>query len=166
MMRPFKSRRGRSRSWQLGMLVTGAAALALTAAACSSGTTSSSGGAPVKGGTAVFALAPSTAANYIFPYISANNQSIANMQDLQFLLYRPLYWFGQGTEPTLNNSLSLAYPPTFSGSTVTIRLKPYKWSNGTPVTAQNVMFWLKTWSRTCRRTTACTPGSRATSSTT
>ena len=64
------------------------------------------------------------------------------MQDLQFLLYRPLYWFGQGTQPTLNKSLSLAYPPTFSGRTVTIKLKHYMWSNGTPVTAQNVMFWL------------------------
>jgi hypothetical protein len=73
MMRPFKSQRGRSRSWHCGMLVTGAVALALTAAACtSSGAQSSSGNTPVNGGTAVFALAPSTAANYIFPYISAN----------------------------------------------------------------------------------------------
>jgi hypothetical protein len=142
MMRQSKSGRGRSRSWHCGMLVTGAAALALTAAACTSSAQSSSGSTPVEGGTATFALAPSTAANYIFPYISANNQSIANMQDLQFLLYRPLYWFGKGSEPTLNNSLSLAYPPTFSGATVTIRLKHYMWSNGTPVTAQNVMFWL------------------------
>jgi peptide/nickel transport system substrate-binding protein len=141
MMAPSKSRQGRPRSWHCAM-VTGAAALALTAAACTSGAPSSSGNTPVKGGTAVFALAPSTAANYIFPYISANNQSIANMQDLQFLLYRPLYWFGQGTEPNLNNSLSLAYPPAFSGKTVTIRLKHYMWSNGTQVTAQNVMFWL------------------------
>jgi peptide/nickel transport system substrate-binding protein len=143
MMRPFRSQRGRSRSWHCGMLVAGAVALALTAAACtSSGAQSSSGNTPVNGGTAVFALAPSTAANYIFPYISANNQSIANMQDLQFLMYRPLYWFGKGSQPTLNNSLSLAYPPTFNGNTVTIRLKHYMWSNGTPVTAQNVMFWL------------------------
>jgi peptide/nickel transport system substrate-binding protein len=25
---------------------------------------------------------------------------------------------------------------------VTIKLKGYKWSNGTPVTAQDVMFWI------------------------
>ena len=142
MMRQPRSRRGRPRSWHCGMLVAGAAALALTAAACTSTAQSSSGSTPVKGGTAVFALAPSTVPNYIFPYISANQQSIANMQDLQFLLYRPLYWFGQGSEPTLNKSLSLAYPPTFSGDTVTIKLKPYMWSNGTRVTAQDVMFWL------------------------
>src|SRR3984885_6105601 len=142
VMRQPRSRRGRPRSWHCGMLVAGAVALALTAAACTSTAQPSSGSTPVKGGTAVFALAPSTVPNYIFPYISANQQSIANMQDLQFLMYRPLYWFGQGSEPTLNKSLSLAYPPTFSGDTVTIKLKPYMWSNGTRVTAQDVMFWL------------------------
>jgi peptide/nickel transport system substrate-binding protein len=141
-MRPSARHQGRFRSRRAAMLATGATALALAAAACTSTAPSSSGGKPVNGGTAVFALAPSTAANYIFPYISASNQSIANMQDLQFLLYRPLYWFGQGSQPTLNKSLSLAYPPVFSGRTVTIKLKHYMWSNGTPVTAQNVMFWL------------------------
>ena len=80
MMRQPKSRRGRPRSWHCGMLVAGAVVLALTAAACTSTAQSSSGSTPVKGGTAVFALAPSTVPNYIFPYISANQQSIANGQ--------------------------------------------------------------------------------------
>ena len=57
-------------------------------------------------------------------------------------MYRPLYWFGDGVQPTLNPSLSLANYPTFSGKNVTITLKPYKWSNGTPVTATDVAFWL------------------------
>jgi len=30
-------------------------------------------------------------------------------------MYRPLYWFGNGTSPTLNTSLSLANPPVFNG---------------------------------------------------
>ena len=45
-------------------------------------------------------------------------------------------------QPTVNNSLSLANPPSFSGTKVTITLKHYMWSNGTPVTAQDVKFWL------------------------
>ena len=57
-------------------------------------------------------------------------------------MYRPLYWFGQNGQPVVNNSLSLANPPTVSGQTLTITLKHYMWSNGTPVTAQDVMFWL------------------------
>ena len=42
----------------------------------------------------------------------------------------------------MNPSLSLANLPTVSGRTVTITLKHYMWSNGTQVTAQDVMFWL------------------------
>ena len=42
----------------------------------------------------------------------------------------------------LNPALSLADPPAFHGRTVTITLKHYRWSNGQPVTAQNVLFWL------------------------
>ena len=47
-----------------------------------------------------------------------------------------------GTQPTLNPSLSLADQPTYNGKQVTITLKNYKWSNGTAVTAQNVLFWI------------------------
>jgi peptide/nickel transport system substrate-binding protein len=121
----------------------GVAALAVAAAGCSSnGSSSSSGTTPVKGGTAVYALPPATTPNYIFPYVSSAYISDANIFYLQSLLYRELYWFGQNGQPTVNNSLSLANPPVFNGTKVTITLKHYLWSNGTPVTAQNVVFWL------------------------
>src|SRR6202046_522189 len=68
--------------------------------------------------------------------------SNVNLFDFTYLMYRPLYWFGTGVQPTLNTSLSLASAPVFSGRNVTINLKNYKWSNGTPVTAQDVMFWI------------------------
>src|SRR6202050_4630124 len=140
-------RHGRSRFRRRGRMLAaalGAAALALVAGACSS--TSSSGGAssgaPVKGGTAVYAEAPSTPPNYIFPFASSVYASNTNIFDLDWLMYRPLYWFGNGAQPTVNNSLSLANPPTFNGTKVTITLKHYMWSNGTPVTASDVKFWL------------------------
>jgi peptide/nickel transport system substrate-binding protein len=126
------------------MLAAGVAALALVAAGCSSssGGSASSGGTPVKGGTAVWAEPPSSTPSYIFPYMDSANISNLNLFDFQYQMYRPLYWFGQNGQPTVNNTLSLANPPSFSGRNVTITLKNYKWSNGTPVTAQNVMFWL------------------------
>jgi peptide/nickel transport system substrate-binding protein len=127
------------------MLVAGAAALALVAVGCggSSGGSSASGGAtPVKGGTAVWALPPSETPSYIFPYMNSANISNVNLFDFQYLMYRPLYWFGQGSQPVVNNSLSVANPPQFNGTKVTITLKHYMWSNGTPVTAQDVVFWL------------------------
>jgi peptide/nickel transport system substrate-binding protein len=141
----------RRRARRLFAAACGAAAIAITAAACGSSGTSSAGGAaaatptggtPVKGGTATYALPPSTVPNYIFPFDSSTFFSVSNSQYFQYLMYRPLYWFGQGTAPTLNSSLSLADPPSYNGRNVTIHLKGWKWSNGEQVSSQDVMFWL------------------------
>src|SRR5262252_1866708 len=125
-------------------VTAGVTALALAAAACASSGSSAppTGGTQVSGGTAVFAELPATPPNYIFPFTSSAYISIANLNQFSYLMYRPLYWFANGTNPTLNPSLSLANPPTFSGRTVTVTLKHYMWSNGTQVSAKNVVFWL------------------------
>jgi peptide/nickel transport system substrate-binding protein len=124
----------------------GAVALALVAAGCSSSSsTTGSGtttGAKVKGGTAVWALPPSSTPNYIFPFESSAYISVINSDNFAQLMYRPLYWFGDGAQPLMNPSLSLAAAPTWSGNTATINLKNYKWSDGTPVTSADVMFWV------------------------
>ena len=140
---PARLRRSRPRL-HLRLLAAGAAALALVAAGCSSSgsNNSSSGTTPVKGGTAVWAEPPSSVPTYIFPYVDSSNISNLNLFDLQYLMYRPLYWFGENGQPQPNNSLSLANPPVVSGRNVTITLKHYMWSDGTQVTAQDVMFWL------------------------
>ncbi len=124
-----------------------AAASITTLVACSSSSSGSSSsastaGTPVTGGTATWAEPPSDTPNYIFPFTSSAYISVSNIDQFSFLMYRPLYWFGDGSQPTLNPSLSLANYPTFSGNNVTITLKPYMWSNGTPVTATDVVFWL------------------------
>jgi peptide/nickel transport system substrate-binding protein len=126
------------------MLAVGVAvvASALVAAGCSSSSTSAVGTTPVSGGTATWAELPADVPNYIFPFTSSSYISVSNLEDFGWMLYRPLYWFGTGAAPTLNSSLSLANYPTFNGDKVTITLKPYKWSNGASVTAQNVVFWL------------------------
>jgi peptide/nickel transport system substrate-binding protein len=128
-----------SKMMAAGVAVT---ACALVAAGCNGSGNSAAGGTPAKGGTAVFAEPPSSPPSYIFPYMSSSVISDVNLFDFQYLMYRPLYWFGNGGQPTVNYSLSLAYPPKFNGTKVTITLRRYKWSNGTPVTAQDVMFWL------------------------
>jgi peptide/nickel transport system substrate-binding protein len=139
-MNPQRFRSGlRSRTLAVGV---GVVALALAAAGCASSTPSTVGTTPVSGGTVTWAEQPSATPNYIFPFTNSQFISVTNLEDFGYLMYRPLYWFGTGAAPTLNTSLSLASPPAFSGDQVTIRLKPYKWSNGQPVTAQNVMFWL------------------------
>jgi peptide/nickel transport system substrate-binding protein len=125
-----------------------AAALGLLAAACGSGSGSGTGstvptgGTPTEGGTVTYALQPSTVPNYIFPFASSANFTVVNSEYFQYLMYRPLYWFGNGTSPTLNANLSLADPPKYNGRQVTITLKGWKWSNGETVSAQDVMFWI------------------------
>jgi peptide/nickel transport system substrate-binding protein len=126
----------------IAAVTAGAAACALVTAGCASTSSSAVGTTPVSGGTAVWAEQPSDVPNYIFPFESSAYISVSNGADFNMMLYRPLYWFGTGAAPTLNTSLSLANYPTFSGKQVTITLKHYVWSNGQPVTAQNVVFWL------------------------
>jgi peptide/nickel transport system substrate-binding protein len=126
------------------------AAGALVLAACSSSpsssstTTAPSGGTKILGGTVKWGEPPSAIPNYIFPFQSLKYFSVTNDQEFEYMLYRPLYWFGVGDTPTLNTSLSMANPPVYSdGNTVaTITLKHYMWSNGEQVTAQDLVFWL------------------------
>ncbi|MGB6457493.1 MAG: ABC transporter substrate-binding protein, partial [Streptosporangiaceae bacterium] len=123
------------------------AGLAALAAACGPASSAASGGTTaVTGGTATYAMAPGSVPTYIFPFIDSDvpaGFSVTNVNEFQYLMYRPLYWFGTGVNPYLNSQLSLAYLPTYSGHTVTITLKPtYKWSNGEPVDADDVVFWM------------------------
>ncbi len=141
----------RSRTWSRLGVGAAAAVLAIFAlTACGGGSSGSTTGttAPAgnaqSGGTAYFAELPQATPNYIFPFAAFAYFSVANLTQFQELLYRPLYWFGQGQTPDLNPSLSLAQNPSYSnGNTVVkVTLKPYKWSNGEKVTPQDVVFWL------------------------
>jgi peptide/nickel transport system substrate-binding protein len=128
------------------VVACGAVVLACVVGGCTSTSTTPVGaataGPKIKGGTAVWALPPSSAPNYIFPFESSAYLSTYNSLSFAQLMYRPLYWFGNGAQPVLNPSLSLANPPAWSGNTVTITLKHYRWSNGSPVTTSDVMFWI------------------------
>ena len=123
-------------------LVIAAAAACGSSSSSGAGGTSAPAGARQAGGTATYALPPSTVPNYIFPFSSSTYFSVVNAEYFQYLMYRPLFWFGNGASPTLNTSLSLADPPAYNGNQVTITLKGWKWSNGETITAQNVLFWI------------------------
>jgi peptide/nickel transport system substrate-binding protein len=140
--------RSRHRALRLpAAAVCGAAVLALAAACGSSATSSpsSSTGTPVKGGTVTVALQPTVTYNWIFPFYSIANASVYNDQQFQWLMYRPLYMFGDnGTSVSVNYPLSPASAPVYSdgGKTVTVNLKGWKWSNGEAVDANDVIFFL------------------------
>jgi peptide/nickel transport system substrate-binding protein len=109
--------------------------------ACSSATTASKSAA---GGVVAYAEAPSTAPNYIFPLIPGQFDGNDNLYQFSNIMYLPLYWFGQNGQPVFNEKLSAATPPVFSDNdtVATVTLKHWVWSNGTPITARDVIFWM------------------------
>ncbi|MGO9079316.1 MAG: ABC transporter substrate-binding protein [Streptosporangiaceae bacterium] len=127
-----------------------AATLALAAAGCASSGSSStssgpSSGTKVSGGTVSWAEPPGAQPNWIWPFAPITNYSVYNSQTFQWLMYRPLYVYGNnGSSTTVNYPLSPANAPVFSNGdkTVVINLKGWKWSNGETVDAADVIFWL------------------------
>jgi len=127
--------------------VAGLAAVALTAAGCSSTTSpgASATGAPASGGTATIALPAGVTYSNIFPFYGVTEASVYNLQ-FQYLLFRPLYLFGNNTDSSvsINYALSPASPPAYSngGKTVVINLPGWKWSDGETVDARSLIFFL------------------------
>jgi peptide/nickel transport system substrate-binding protein len=117
-------------------------------AACGGGSGGSSGsksgGAAQNGGTVTFALPADSTANYIFPLFGPSSYLSYNIYNLQDLLWRPLYWYGQTGSVTMDPGLSLAKPPVYSAgdTAVTITLNKAQWSDGQPVTSRDVEFWI------------------------
>ncbi|MBP2326483.1 peptide/nickel transport system substrate-binding protein [Kibdelosporangium banguiense] len=99
---------------------------------------------PLHGGSASWACNPGFPPSTIFPFTPPERIGIRNLMEFQTLMYRPLYWLGRDGQPGVDFDLSLAEPPEWSpdGRRVVVTLKPWKWSNGETVCADNVMFWL------------------------
>ncbi|HET9897076.1 MAG TPA: ABC transporter substrate-binding protein [Streptosporangiaceae bacterium] len=118
-------------------------AIGVTAAGCGTVNRSHIGNTPVAGGSVTFALPANVEPNYIFPFTPAADFTIVNLDNLQYLLWRPLYWWGDNGLPYLNKKLSLALEPRYHGQVVTIKLKHgIRWTDGSTVTAKNIMFWM------------------------
>jgi peptide/nickel transport system substrate-binding protein len=133
------------------------AALALSACGGSSSSSTVSGsltqpglygklppaGTPTHGGTVTYWQLNGQTPNYIFPIVPSGNASTFNYA-WQQVMFLPLYNnFAYGASPGVNEAVSMANKPVFSDGdkTVTIQLKQgYKWSDGKPVDAQDVLF--------------------------
>src|SRR5580692_8762124 len=100
-----------------------AAGASLFALAGSSGAASS--------GTITYAEAPGAAPNWIFPYTGYLNFSASNINQFQQLMFRPLYFFGEGPTAAYAPSLSLANAPVLSNEnrTITINLKGWRFAD-------------------------------------
>ena len=100
--------------------------------------------APPISSTATWAEPAGQIPNYIFPMMTEDRYTTANVNAFQYLMYRPLYWYGFAATPNINKDLSLAPLPTYSADhkTLTITLKSWRWSNGEQVSSRSVALWL------------------------
>jgi peptide/nickel transport system substrate-binding protein len=101
-------------------------------------------GSKQTGGTVYFTEGSSAPPNYIFPMTSAQVCGTNNIDQLNAMLFRPLYWYGNNYSPTIDYNYSVGKAPVYSNNdqTVTVSLNSWKWSDGESVTARDVEFWV------------------------
>ncbi|HEY1704377.1 MAG TPA: ABC transporter substrate-binding protein [Trebonia sp.] len=150
---------GRRFRVKTALTVAAVAGLAVVTACSSSGSSGGSnlsgvsgagfyGSVPAASGTphagTLTVAQPSGIIPWILPIITSADNSIYTVYNFDYQLYRPLYWYQDGTKIEENKSESLANDPVYSNGdkTVSVTLKSnYKWSNGQPITSKDVEFW-------------------------
>ena len=164
-----KFKRTRPKITHHALTVLGAAVIVVLVAACGSSGSSTTGsssataataanpttgagltqptapsGAKVAGGTVFFTEGPDAPPNYSFPMYTFAVCSTTNVNQFLDIEYRPLYWYGNNYNPTVDYNYSIGQKPTFSSDdkTVTIHLNSWKWSDGEPVDSRDLEFWM------------------------
>jgi peptide/nickel transport system substrate-binding protein len=157
------TRFGTKRIGGLALAVAGITALA----ACSSSSSSSSGSAtnttstpgavsqpgsigqiPAAGtpsgtaGSITYALQPGAVPNWILPMPTAAANSVYNVFNFEWQMWPPMYYAPNGSTPAVDPTLSPANTPTWSNGykTMTIHVKPWKWSNGQTLSSKDLLF--------------------------
>jgi peptide/nickel transport system substrate-binding protein len=100
-------------------------------------------GIPTGTGTLNLPEFPGVPPTWIFPVTPAADFSIGSITLFQFFMWRPLYWSPDGNQYVIDYPLSTGEKPVISngGKTFTITLNPAdKWSNGQPITSDDVLF--------------------------
>jgi peptide/nickel transport system substrate-binding protein len=132
-----------------GAAVAAALTLAATAAACSSSSSSGSGktgsstqatGTAQSGGTVTMQWVGGYP-NFIFPLMPATNTDGYNV-NLQQPMWPYLVYSGDRGQSIVNpdESLYSAMSWTNGDQTINITLKPWKWSDGAPITSRDFLF--------------------------
>jgi peptide/nickel transport system substrate-binding protein len=154
------TRFGKSRIGGVALAVASLTALA----ACSSSTSTSStpttttpgavtqpgavGSIPAAGtpsgsaGTFSYALPPGAVPNWILPMPPSAFNSVFNVFNFEWQMWPPMYYAPDGSTPTVDPSLSPANAPVWSNGdkTMTITVKPWKWSNGQTLSSKDLLF--------------------------
>jgi len=98
-----------------------------------------------RGGTLTMSEGEQGDPDSILPFVTVAENTAANEDLFHNLLWPPLYSFGTPSSAlAVNKAVSVAYPPVWSShdTVVTVRLKPWRWSDGDAVTARDVTFYM------------------------
>ena len=95
-----------------------------------------------KAGSITYGYLSSNAPNWIFPITTAAANSVYNTFVFDWQMWRPLYYYPQGTTITVDQQLSPADPPVWSNGdkTMSITVKDWKWSNGQTLSSKDLLF--------------------------
>ncbi|POB09616.1 peptide ABC transporter substrate-binding protein [Sulfobacillus sp. hq2] len=108
--------------------------------AAQSSNSSTGAGHPIHGGTAVIALTSQQSPNWFFPLRSAVTDTVTNEQ-VELMMYKPLIAVNGHDQLDYQRSLAQSITWNAAGDVYTIKLNPkWHWSNGTPVSAADVVF--------------------------
>ncbi|SMC04991.1 peptide/nickel transport system substrate-binding protein [Sulfobacillus thermosulfidooxidans DSM 9293] len=133
--------------WTSSTLLSSTLMLSLIMAGCGNSTSAThpTGSAKLtstKGGTAVIALTTQQSPTWFFPLRSQVTDTVTN-EELELMMYKPLITVNGHDQLDYARSLARSITTNAAGDIYTIHLNPkWHWSNGQPVTAQDVVF---TW---------------------
>jgi peptide/nickel transport system substrate-binding protein len=108
------------------------------------GTIPAAAAGPQHNGTITWAEPPTGGPTWILPITTAVAYDTTDVNEFEYEMWRPLYWFGYGVQPVQPPVMSLAYAPKWSNGdrTVTVTLKStYKWSDGQPISSRDGLFF-------------------------
>jgi peptide/nickel transport system substrate-binding protein len=94
-------------------------------------------------GAITWAEQPGDQPTWLLPLTAGGENTVFNLYTFEWELYRPTYWTINGVSNELDPSMSLAEPAKYSDHDrqVSITFKSsYRWSDGTPVDADDLMF--------------------------
>lgn len=101
--------------------------------------------------TIVMAMPAASVLNDYFPVESSANESSNNLQ-ANALMYKPLILIGAKDTPVYSRSLAQSVAVNRAGTVYTVHLNPkWHWSNGTPVTAADVVWTYDLMAAACTK---------------
>jgi peptide/nickel transport system substrate-binding protein len=95
-----------------------------------------------KAGTITYAMQPGAVPNWILPMPTSAVNSVYNVFNFEWQMWPPMYYAPDGSTPTVDPALSPANAPQWSNGdkTMTITLKPWRWSDGTTLSSKDLLF--------------------------